>query len=444
MTPSPDLAFAPAPCQDGTRQKNKLGGEMTRKRPAWLLALAFIFGLAAPVAGRAADPITIGFGMALTGGLAGGGKGALLAMQIWQDEINARGGLLGRPVKLIYYDDQSNPSTVPALYEKLISVDKVDFIVSGYGTNLIAPAMPIAIQHDRLFFGLFGLAVNSEFHYPKYFSMLPSGPDPKHAFSAPFFKVALAANPKPKTLALLAEDSEFPKNASEGIRDIVKKEGLDLVYDKTYPPSSTDFTPIVHAIQATNPDMVFVASYPNGSVGMLRAATEVGLKTRFFGGGMVGLQFTPIKLQFGAKLNGVVDYDWWIPAPTMQFPGILDFLKTYQDKAGAAGVDPLGWYLPPFAYAYLQILGDAIEGAKSTDQTKVADYMRSNTFKTIVGDIAFGTDGEWSKSRVIEVQWQGIKGNTLDDFKDTKTEVILTPDEYKTGTVVEPYNGSAN
>jgi branched-chain amino acid transport system substrate-binding protein len=444
MTPSPGLAFAPAPCQDGARRKKQIGGEMTRKRPAWLLALAFIFGLAAPVAGRAADPITIGFGMALTGGLAGGGKGALLAMQIWQDEINAKGGLLGRPVKLIYYDDQSNPSTVPALYEKLISVDKVDFIVSGYGTNLIAPAMPIAIQHDRLFFGLFGLAVNSEFHYPKYFSMLPSGPDPKHAFSAPFFKVALAANPKPKTLALLAEDSEFPKNASEGIRDIVKKEGLDLVYDKTYPPSSTDFTPIVHAIQATNPDMVFVASYPNGSVGMLRAATEVGLKTRFFGGGMVGLQFTPIKLQFGAKLNGVVDYDWWIPAPTMQFPGILDFLRTYQDKAGAAGVDPLGWYLPPFAYAYLQILGDAIEGAKSTDQTKVADYMRSNTFKTIVGDIAFGTDGEWSKSRVIEVQWQGIKGNTLDDFKDTKTEVILTPDEYKTGTVVEPYNGSAN
>jgi branched-chain amino acid transport system substrate-binding protein len=187
--------------------------------------------------------------------------------------------------------------------------------------------------------------------------------------------------------------------------------------------------------------MVFVASYPPGSVGMLRAATEAGLKTRFFGGGMVGLQFTPIKLQFGAKLNGVIDYDWWIPAPTMQFPGILDFLKEYQSKAGEAGVDPLGWYLPPFAYAYLQVLGDAIEATKSTDQTKVADYIRSNNFKTIVGDIAFGQDGEWSKPRVIEVQWQGIKGNTIDDFKDTKNEAILTPDDYKTGTVVEPYEG---
>jgi branched-chain amino acid transport system substrate-binding protein len=303
--------------------------------------------------------------------------------------------------------------------------------------------MPIAMQHDRLFLGLFGLAVNSEFHYDKYFSMLPSGPDPKHAFSQPFFDVALAANPKPKTLALLVEDSEFPKNASEGVHDIAKQNGLQIVYDKTYPPATTDFSPIMHAIQATSPDMVFIASYPNGSVGLLRAATEVGLKTRFFGGGMVGLQFTPIKLQFGPKLNGVVDYDWWIPASTMQFPGILDFLKEYQAKAGEAGVDPLGWYLPPFAYAYLEVLGDAIEATKSTDQAKVADYIRSHPFKTIVGDITFGTDGEWSKPRVLEVQWQGIKGNTLDDFKDTKTEPILTPGDYKTGTVIDGYDGGA-
>src|SRR5215471_8704594 len=341
-------------------------------------AVCAVIMLAAGAA-RAAEPITIGFGMALTGGLAAGGKSALLAMQIWRDSVNAKGGLMGRPVKLINYDDQSNPATVPGLYTKLLDVDKVDLIVSGYGTNLIAPAMPVAISHDRVFLGLFGLAVNSEFHYPKYFSMLPSGPDPKHAFSEPFFKIAMATNPKPKSLALLAEDAEFPKNASEGIRDHVKTYGLQLVYDKTYPPGTPDFTPIVNAIQATSPEMVFVASYPPGSVGMVRAATESGLKTKFFGGGMVGLQFTPIKLQFGPKLNGIVDYDWWIPSQTMQFPGILDFPKESQAKAGEAGVDPLGWYLPPFAYAYLQILGDAIEATKSLDQAKVADHMHKNT-----------------------------------------------------------------
>ncbi|MGH7066056.1 MAG: amino acid ABC transporter substrate-binding protein [Stellaceae bacterium] len=406
------------------------------------VAAALIATCAVVNAPRAAEPIVIGFGMGLTGGLAAAGKSALLAMQIWRDDVNAKGGLLGRPVKLVYYDDQSNPATVPALYTKLLDVDKADFIVSGYGTNLTAPAMPVAIEHKRLFLGLFALAVNSQFHYPKYFSMLPAGPDPKHAFSEPFFKVAMASSPKPTTLALLAEDAEFPKNASEGIRDLSKKYGFKIVYDKTYPPGTADFTPIVHAIQALNPDMVFVASYPPGSAGMLRAATEVGLKTRFFGGGMVGLQYTPFKEQFGAKLNGVIDYDWWIPAPTMQFPGILAFLKKYQAKAPAEKVDPLGWYLPPFAYAELQVLGDAITATKTLDQDKLADYIRSHPFNTIVGDISFGKDGEWSKPRVLEVQWQGIKGNSLDQFKDTKTEAILEPSQFRTGKVIAPYNGA--
>ena len=404
-----------------------------------LAALALAVLLLSTHAGRSAEPITIGFGMGLTGGLAAAGKSALLAMQIWRDDVNAKGGLLDRPVKLIYYDDQSNGATVPALYTKLLDVDKVDFIVSGYGTNLTAPAMPVAMGHNRLFLGLFALAVNSEFHYPKYFSMLPTGPDPKHGFPDPFFKVALGGTPKPKTLAIVGADAEYPKNATEGVRDIAKREGLQIVYDKSYPPTTADYTPIIHAVQATNPEIVFVASYPPDSAGILRAATEVGLKTRYFGGGMVGFQYTAFKQQFGPKLNGVIDYDFYIPTPTMKFPGIAEFLKRYQAKAPSEGVDPLGWYLPPFAYAELQVLGDAIEGTKGLDQDKLADYIRSHPFSTIVGDMTFGKDGEWSKPRVLEVQWQNIKSNNIDQFEDTRTEVILEPAEYRTGEVIAPY-----
>ena len=270
-------------------------------------AVALVAGMLVASAAQAAEPITIGFGMGLTGGLAAAGKSALLAMQIWQEDVNTKGGLLGRPVKLIYYDDQSNGATVPALYTKLLDVDKVDFIVSGYGTNLTAPAMPVAMGHNRLFLGLFALAVNSEFHYPKYFSMLPTGPDPKHGFPDPFFKVALDGKPRPKTLAIIGADAEYPKNATEGVRDIAKREGLQIVYDKSYPPTTADYTPIIHAVQATNPEIVFVASYPPDSAGILRAATEVGLKTRYFGGGMVGFQYTAFKQQFGPKLNGIID-----------------------------------------------------------------------------------------------------------------------------------------
>jgi branched-chain amino acid transport system substrate-binding protein len=413
--------------------------EMAGRRAAWAVA-ALIGCLAASGIARAAEPITIGFGMALTGGLAAIGKSALLAMQIWQDDVNAKGGLLGRQVKLINYDDQSNPATIPALYAKLIDVDKVDLTISGYATNMVAPAMPIMIQRNRLFFGLFALAVNSQYHYPKYFSMLPTGPDPAHAFCEPFFEAAMKGDPKPKTLAIVAADAEYPHTAAAGARDLAKKYGLDIVYDRTYPPQTTDYTPIVRAIQAINPEIVFVASYPPDSVGMVRAASEVGLKTRYFGGGMVGLQILSIKQQLGPLLNGILDYDWFLPTEKMQFPGIADFLKTYQSRAAAEGVDPLGWYLPPFAYAEMQVLQQAIEATKGLDQDKLVDYIRSNSFKTVVGEVSFGQDGEWSKPRVLEVQFQNITGTSIDQFKDLKTEVIVSPPEYKTGEVIAPYS----
>ena len=199
--------------------------------------------------------------MGLTGGLAASGKAALLAMQIWEEEINAKGGLLGHPVKLIYYDDQSNPATVPGIYTKLLEVDKVDLVSSDYGTNLIAPAMPIVIQKNKMFVALFGLDVNREFNYQRYFSMAATGgPDPSAAFSKGFFELAAAQNPKPKTVAIIAGDAEFPRNAAEGARRNAKAAGIKVVYDKTYPPNTTDFTPIVRAIQAANPDIVLSLS----------------------------------------------------------------------------------------------------------------------------------------------------------------------------------------
>src|SRR5437588_13082007 len=122
-----------------------MSGSLRTRTMASLLAVAAMLSVAAdPVV--AAEPIRIGFGMGLTGGLATAGKAALLGMKIWEEETNAKGGLLGRPVKLIYYDDQSSPATVPGIFTKLLDVDKVDIVMGDYGTNLLAPAMPIVIQ----------------------------------------------------------------------------------------------------------------------------------------------------------------------------------------------------------------------------------------------------------------------------------------------------------
>jgi branched-chain amino acid transport system substrate-binding protein len=389
---------------------------------------------------RAAEPIKIGFGMALTGGLAGAGKSALLSMQIWEQETNAEGGLLGRPVKLVYYDDQSNPATVPGIFTKLLDIDKVDLVVGDYGTNLLAPAMPVVIAHNMTFLGLFGLDVNHQFHYPRYFSMVPTGgPHPAQSFSQGFFDLAVAQNPKPKTLAIVAADAEFARNAADGARAIAKADGFDIVYDKTYPPNTTDYSPIIQAIQATSPDIVFSASYPPDAVGMVRAANEVGLKTKLFGGGLVGLQYASIKTQLGALLNGIVDYDFWQPAKTLVFPGVDNFLKKYQAKAKAAGVDPLGYYLPPFAYANLQVLAEAVEATRSLDQDKLAAYLRDHTMKTIVGDIKYGPNGEWAEPRVLEIQFHGVSGNGLDQFKTDARQTVLWPLQYATGSIEYPY-----
>lgn len=385
------------------------------------------------------QPIKIGFGMAQTGPLGANGKSAMLAMEIWREEINAKGGLLGRQVEFVIYDDQSNPSTVPGIYTKLIDVDKVDIVVGGYATNMIAPALPIVMRKKMVFPSLFGLGVNEAFKYDRHFAMIPSGPEPTTAFTQGFFDTAMVQNPKPTTVAIVAADAEFSKNASDGARINAKKAGLKIVYDKSYPPSTTDFSPIVRAIQATNPDLVVICSYPLDSVGMVQAVHEAGFKPKMIGGAMVGLQSTVFKTKLGDKLNGFMNYDFWLPAKPLMFPGTEAFLKKYQERAAKEGVDPLGYYMGPFGYAYVQVVGQAIEGTKGLDQGKLAEYMHQTTFKTVVGDVKFGANGEWAKSRVFQAQFRGIKGNGVDQFKDPNTEVIITPAEYKSGDVIYPY-----
>ena len=410
-----------------------------------LVAGAVVLAGAGAFVARAADPIKIGFGMALTGGLSANGKPALLALQIWKDDINKKGGLLGRPVELVFYDDQTNPATVPGIYSKLLDVDKVDLVTSGYGTNLIAPLMPIAMERKLMIMGIFGLANNEKYKYPNCFQISPNGPEPETSTALGFFELAARQSPKPQTVAIVGADAEYPQNALVGARELIKKFGFKTVYDKTYPPSTTDFTPIVRAIKATNPDVVFVASYPPDSVGMLRAAHEVGLQPKLFGGGMVGLMFTSIMTSMGPMLNGVVNYDFWAPEPSfLGIPGIREFLKEYQARAEKAGVDPLGYYLPPYSYAPGQVLAQAIEATKGLDQQKIADYIRATEFNTIVGKVKFGKNGEWAKGRTLMVQYQKIQGNGIEQFRGPGKKVVLYPDEFKSGNIIYPYSAAKN
>jgi branched-chain amino acid transport system substrate-binding protein len=394
---------------------------------AGLFAAAFtLTSVFAPtVQAQSKDPIKIGFSMALTGALAGGGKQSLVAMQIWQDDINKKGGILGRQVELVFYDDQTNPKNVPGIYSKLLDVDKVDFVVSGYGTNLIAPAMPVVIDRDIVFMGLFGMNNNHKWEYDKYFQILPAGPSPAVGFSGSWFEAIKAF--KPKTIALLAADAEFARNLKEGAVENAKAMGLEIVYNQNYPPRTADFTPIVRAVNAKKPDIFYIASYPNGSSGLVRAIAEVGTDAKAVGGGMVGLQYAD---------------DFFVPEPTMNlYPGASSLIERYQQKVKAENlkVDELGYYLVPWAYAYVDILGQAVNAVGKIDHEAIAEYIHNTKFTTVVGDVEFGENGEWTESKTLAVQYQGIKNNDLDQFTKAGTRKIMFPADIKTGEV-KPFN----
>ncbi len=216
-------------------------------------------------------PIRIGYCLSLTGPVAGNSRSAQLAHEIWRADVNSRGGLLGRPVELVCYDDHADASRVPGLYKRLIDEDKVDLVIGGYGTNTILPAMPLIIEWNRFFVGLMGLGVNNVLTYPNYFAMIPTGPDPNAALTEGFFAIAADQTPRPATVALLSADAEFSKNPILGAKANSEKYDFRVVHEATYPLTTENFTPVIDAVAKSGCDLLFLCSYLEDSIGLVRA-----------------------------------------------------------------------------------------------------------------------------------------------------------------------------
>jgi branched-chain amino acid transport system substrate-binding protein len=402
-----------------------------------LLAVTLTVGIGALVPhAHAQQPIRVGIGIAQTGPLAGGGKAALLALRMWVEDVNARGGLLGRKLELIAYDDQSSPATTPGIYAKLLDIDKVDLIIAPYASVPTAPIMPLVKQRHLLLMGNFSFGVNKVGH-DMYFNNAPW--NDAASWTDGFFELGRQAGAK--TVAFLAADQEFAQNLAAGAKQIARELGLETVYEQNYPPTTVDFSTMIRAIRAAKPDIVFVMSYPNDSVAIVRSVNEIGVgdSVKLFGGGMVGLQFTSIMESLGSKLNGIVNYHTYVPEKTMEFPGVKDFLARYATRAVEAKVDPLGYYLPPFNYAIGQVLEQAVTATKSLDHRILADYLHKNEMKTIVGPIRYRKDGEWATPRVLMIQFRGVVDKNADQFRQPGKQVILEPAHLKTGDLIEPF-----
>jgi branched-chain amino acid transport system substrate-binding protein len=409
---------------------------MKLSRRSWLSACtALALSAFASFSFAQQQPIRIGMSMPQTGALSGGGKAALVALRMWVEDVNKKGGLLGRQVELIAYDDQGSPSMTPGIYTKLLDVDKVDLLIAPYATVPTAPLMPLVKQRGLLLMGNFSFQVNRTVKHDMWFNNAP------WSTAASWFDGFFVAGDKlgAKTIAFLAADQEFAQNLVNGARELASKRGLKIVYEQNYPPTTVDFSSMIRAVRNARPDLVFVASYPNDSVAIVRAVNEIGVGkgVKLFGGGMVGLQFTPIMESLGSSLNGITNYNTYVPG--MKYPGIEDYFKRYAVKAAEAKVDPLGYYITPYNYAIGQMLEQAINATKSLDHRKIADYLRKNEMKTIVGPIKYGPDGEWANPRVVQAQFRGIVDKNVAQFKQPSKQVVLYPEQYKTGDVVAPF-----
>ena len=385
-------------------------------------------------------PIRIGFTLSLTGGLGTNGQTAFLAQKLWEEDTNQSGGLLGRPVQLICHDDQTNASLVRGLYEQLLDVDKVDLVIGGYGNNSLIPAMPLMMARQRYFVGLMGLGVNTSFDYPNYFVMIPTGPHPNTALTQGFFEVASRQRPRPETVAILAADADFARNPVAGAKENAGVHGFRIVSESTYSLATQDFTPIIRELQTTAPDILFLCSYLSDSIGLVGAINAVGATPKIVGGAMIGPQSSSVKTALGSQLNGLVNYEYWLPVAQMMYPGVEELIRRYQARAiTKPTADALGYYVAPLAYAQMQVVGQAIAATQSVEDATLAEFTRKSVFKTVVGDVKFGRGGEWAVPRVLQVQFRNIDSHDIDQFKNPMTRVVVSPAELASGELMYPY-----
>ncbi len=384
-------------------------------------------------------PIRIGYCLSLTGPLADNARSARLAHEIWRDDVNARCGLLGRPVELVCHDDHGDAARVPGIYERLMDDDRVDLVIGGYGTNSLLPAMKSIMERERFFVGLMGLGVNDAFGYPHYFAMIPTGPDPSAALTEGFFALAAAQTPRPLTVALVAADAEFARNPVVGAKANAAKHGLRIVHEATYPLTTETFEPIIDAAASSDCDLLFLCSYLADSVGLVRALHAHRFRPRMVGGAMIGPQNTSIRTTLGPLLNGLVNYEYWVPAPNMMFPGVRRMIGAYRERAGEAGVDPLGHYMAPLAYAQMQVVAQAVEATGGLDDVILSTYASEETFDTVMGQVRFGKNGEWAQPRVLQVQFRDVAGHDVEQFEDGSRQAVVWPGALASGPLIFPY-----
>lgn len=370
--------------------------------PIFILSLILVAGLAVlfPSMASAKDTITVGFSMSLTGKYAPGAAGQMQAYQLWEETVNQGGGIYVKkygkklPVKLVYYDDKSETATAVRVYEKLITEDKVDVLLSPYGTSIHFAVAPIAEKYKVPIVGSTAASVKLRDIKTRYFWFITSAmPDRQMRALVDLLKYL-----KIKSIAIIYAQELFPRENLQFLDPYVKEAGFNVLLRKDYPMGAKDLTTLLSEVKGKKPEAVIALCYPAGAFTITAQAQEVGLNPKFFFE-LVGPAVVVFGPKFGAATEGIATMGHW--SPKGNWPGARDFYDRYVAKFNKKP-DYLNSVL---AYTECQIVQQTIEKVGSFDWEQMRDYIASHEFQTINGPIEFtGLENKRTPSMIL--QWQ--------------------------------------
>jgi branched-chain amino acid transport system substrate-binding protein len=378
------------------------------------VALTGVIVASLPPAAPAQTPIKIGASMSVTGTYAKPGTYQKQGYDVCIDELNAKGGLLGRKVELVIYDDQSQPATAVRLYEKLITEDKVDAVMGPYSSAVSEAVANVTEKYKKVMVAPLAATTSIFKKGRKYIFMVIT---PAESYLEGL--VDMAAKRGLKTVAIINEDTLFPKASATGTAEAAKKRGMQVVLQEAYPKGNTDFSALLVKIKAVNPDVIAAGTYFDDAVAITRQMKELNVNPKMFGltvGGDLP-EFYDLLKQNAEYVYGSTQWD-----ETLPYPGQKEFLAAYKKKF--ANQEPS--YHTAAGYAGCLIYAEAVKRAGTLDADKVREQLLKLEIRTAFGDYKVDADGFQTAHKMVMLQWQDGK------------RVVVWPDDLASGKMRYP------
>jgi branched-chain amino acid transport system substrate-binding protein len=328
--------------------------------------------------------------------------------------VNARGGVLGRPIEFVIYDDESDEKTAARLYEKLITEDKVDAVLGPYGTAITEAVADIPEKHRKIMIAP-NAATTSIWEKGRRYLIMVLAP----ADSAAVGALDIAAHSGLRTVAILNQNALLPKAVSKGTNDIAKSKSLEVVFFETYPDGTADFSGIVNKVKATNPDVfVPVSIRLDDLVTITRQMRETDFNTKMVVSLPYGL-LPEYYQRLGKDAEFVYSATFW--ERSLPYPGNHEFVAAYEKEFNRAPA-----VQSANSYAGCHILAEAVQRAATTDSEKLREVLFALKTKTVLGDFAVDERGFQVGQKAVTIQWQDGK------------QAVVWPEESATGQLRFP------